>query len=145
MKNRNSGGNTDGRNEDGTFGPGNPGKPKGARNKATMAVHHLLEGKADALTNAVIGKALEGDATAMRLCIERIAPARKDSPVELHLPKIETATEAANAASAILAAVASGEVTPLEGATIMSLVEQFRRTLEVTEIERRILALEGKQ
>lgn len=136
--------NTEGRNDDGTFGPGNPGKPKGARSRTTIAVQELLEGQLNELTQAVIKKALEGDATAMRLCIERIAPARKDSPIEFELPKITTASEAADAASAVLSAVADGLVTPLEGATVMGLIEQFRRTLEITAIERRILALEEK-
>ena len=39
----------DGRNTDGTFGPGNPGKPHGARHKATQATLALLEGQAEAL------------------------------------------------------------------------------------------------
>ena len=38
-----------GRNTDGTFGPGNPGKPKGTRHKATRAALALLYGEAEAL------------------------------------------------------------------------------------------------
>jgi len=58
------------------------------------------------------------------------------------LPDIETAEDAANAARSLLKALAEGEVTPLEAASVMAVVEQFRRTLETTEIERRITALE---
>lgn len=43
--NRNSG-----RNADGTFGPGNAGKPKGTRHRATKAVLELLDGEAEALS-----------------------------------------------------------------------------------------------
>jgi len=43
-----------GRNTDGTFGSGNTGRPKGARNKKTLAVESLLEGQAEALTQAAI-------------------------------------------------------------------------------------------
>ncbi|MGQ0609992.1 MAG: hypothetical protein ACT4N9_02660 [Paracoccaceae bacterium] len=39
-----------GRNTDGTFGPGNPGKPKGARHRATQAALALLDAEAEALT-----------------------------------------------------------------------------------------------
>ncbi len=81
--------------------------------------------------------------TALRLCLDRIAPARKDASVSFELPDIETMDDAANAARAILRAVADGEVTPLEAASVMGVVEQFRRTLETTEIERRITALEA--
>jgi Family of unknown function (DUF5681) len=142
MTNRNSGSKTESRNPDGTFASGNPGKPKGSRHRATQAVEAMLEGQQEALTQAAIDKALEGDVTALRLCIDRIAPARKDTPVSFQLPEIDTAKDAANAGRTILKAVAAGEITPLEAATVMGLVEQFRRTLETTELEQRIIALE---
>ena len=145
MKDRKNGSKTEGRNPDGTFASGNPGRPRGARHKVTQAIEAMLEGQQEALTQAVIDKALEGDVTALRLCLDRIAPARKDAPVSFALPEIETAEDAAKAARAILKAIAQGDVTPLEAATVMAVVEQFRRTLETTEIERRIAALEASK
>ena len=142
---RNNGSNTDERNPDGTFASGNPGRPKGARHRATQAIEAMLEGQQQALTQAAINKALEGDVTALRLCLDRIAPARKDAPVSFDLPDIETAADAANAARAILKAVADGDVTPMEAATVMAVFEQFRRTLETTELERRLAALEAQK
>ena len=91
-----------------------------------------------------INKALEGDTTALRLCLERIAPPRKDSPVQFDLPVMSNASEAAVAAQAVLKAVSEGEVTPLEGATVMGLVESYRRTLEVTELEERLAQVEDR-
>jgi len=145
MKDRKNGSKTDERNPDGTFASGNPGRPRGARHKVTQAIEAMLEGQQEALTQAAIDKALEGDVTALRLCLDRIAPARKDAPVSFALPEIETAQDAAKAARAILKAIAEGDVTPLEAATVMAVVEQFRRTLETTEIERRIAALEAEK
>ncbi len=142
---RNSGTKSGDRNPNGTFAQGNPGKPKGSRHKATQAIEAMLEGQQEALTQAVIDRALEGDVTALRLCLDRIAPARKDAPISFDLPEIETMGDAANAARAILRAVADGDVTPLEAASVMAVVEQFRRTLETTEIERRITALEAEK
>lgn len=75
-----------GRNTDGTFGSGNPGKPKGARHKATTAALALLDGQAEALTQKAIETALAGDTTALRLCLDRIAPPGKDTPVSFTLP-----------------------------------------------------------
>ena len=132
-----------GRNTDGTFAPGNPGKPKGARHKATRAVLALLDGEAEALTRQAVTMALDGDATALRLCLERIAPPRRDAPVTFALPPMQSARDAAQAAGAVLAAVAEGELTPTEGAHVMGLVETYRRTLETTELEARVAALEG--
>jgi hypothetical protein len=136
--NRNSG-----RNTDGTFATGNPGKPKGARHRATQAALALLEGEAEALTRKAVETALAGDVSALRLCLDRIAPPRKDAPVTFTLPSMTTAADAAQAAGAVLHAVAEGELTPLEGAQIMALIEAFRKTLETCELEARVAALEA--
>ena len=128
----------------GKFASGNPGKPKGARHKVTRAVSELMDGQADAITQKAVDMALEGDTTALRLCLERIAPARKDAPVQFDLPPINDASEAAQAAQAVLQAVSEGNVTPLEGAAVMGLVESYRRTLELTEFEQRLKEVEGR-
>lgn len=132
-----------GRNADGTFGPGNPGKPKGTRHKATRAALALLEGEGEALTRKAVELALDGDTTALRLCLERIAPPRRDAPVNFTLPPMQSAVDAAKAAGAVLDAVSVGDLTPTEGAHVMALVETFRRTLETTELEARVSVLEG--
>jgi hypothetical protein len=132
-----------GRNTDGTFGPGNPGKPQGARHKATQAALALLDGQAETLTRKAVETALAGDTAALRLCLERIAPPRKDAPVTFALPPMKTAADAAKGAAAVLAAVAIGDLTPTEGAHVMGLIETYRRTLETTELEARLAALEG--
>lgn len=131
-----------GRNTDGRFAAGNPGKPKGARHRATQAALALLDGEAEALTRQAVTMALDGDTTALRLCLERIAPPRKDAPVIFDLPRMQSAADAARAAGAVLDAVADGDLTPIEGAHIMALVETYRRTLELSEIELRLAALE---
>lgn len=142
MTDRNNGEST-GRDESGRFTTGNPGRPHGARHKATRAALTLLDGEAEALTRKAVTMALGGDGAALRLCLERIAPPRRDAPVTFDLPRMETARDAAKAAGGVLEAVALGELTPTEGAHIMALVEAFRRTLETTELEARVAALEG--
>lgn len=142
MTDRNNGEAT-GRDASGRFTEGNPGRPRGARHKATRAALALLDGEAEALTRQAVTMALGGDGAALRLCLERIAPPRRDAPVTFDLPRMETARDAAKAAGAVLEAVAEGDLTPTEGAHIMGLVETFRRTLETSELEARVAALEG--
>lgn len=74
---------------------------------------------------------------------ERIAPPRRDAPVTFDLPRMETARDAAKAAGAVMEAVALGDLTPTEGAHIMALVETYRRTLETSELEARVAALDS--
>ena len=134
-----------GRSAGGTFTTGNAGRPKGARNRTTLAVLELLEGQAEALTQRAVQLALGGDTVALRLCLERLVPPRKDRPVQFPLPQMSSAHDAAQAAAAVLEAVSTGDLTPTEGAQVMGLVDSYRRTLEVTELEARVAALEGWQ
>ena len=131
-----------GRNTDGKFSNGNVGRPKGSRNKTTIAIENLLEGQAEALTQTAISKALEVDSIALRLCMDRIAPPMKDKPVVFPLPRMHGAVDASEAAGSVLRAVSDGELTPIEATRVMGLIENFRRTLELTDIENRMKALE---
>ena len=133
-----------GRNTAGQFSTGNSGRPKGSRNKATIAIQSLLQGQAEALTQTTVTKALEGDSVALRLCIERIAPAPKDQPVSFNLSKMCNALDASEAARSVLTAVSDGELTPIEATRVMGLIDRYRRTLELTEIEQRLQALEHR-
>ena len=103
-----------GRNTAGKFSAGNSGRPKGSCNRATRAIESLLEGQAEALTQTAVHKALEGDSIALRLCMERIAPAPKDQPVSFSLSSMQSASDASQAAADVLRAVSDGEITPIE-------------------------------
>jgi len=65
------------------------GRPKGCLNKITLAVREPLNGDAEAITQAAIAAAKKGDVTAIRLCMDRIDPPRRDRYVSFRLPKIE--------------------------------------------------------
>jgi hypothetical protein len=60
------------------FAPGKSGnpndRPKGARNKATIAAESLLDGEVETLTRKLIERAKEGDVGALRFCLDRICP-----------------------------------------------------------------------
>lgn len=126
------------------FAVGNPGKPKGARSRVTIAIEALLQGQHEALTQAAIDKALEGDTVALRLCLDRIAPARRDAPISFELPAVTSAADTVAASSALLAAVAAGDVTPDEGGRVMALLSAHKVIVEAGDLERRIAELEKK-
>lgn len=124
---------------------GNPaGKPKGARHKTTLLAEKLMQADAEAIVKAVLDSAKGGDMTAARIVLDRIAPARRDNLVSLELPKIESAADAVAAQTAILSAVANGEITPSEAAEVSKLIDGFVRTVELTEIDERLKRLEGR-
>lgn len=138
---RKSGANT-GRGTDGRFARGNPGKPRGARHKATLAAEALLDGQAEALTQAAIAAALSGDTAALRLCLDRVLPVRRGRPVVFEPGSLESATDLATAARRLLGAVAAGALTPEEAQVVGAVIEQARRAFETEALERRLQAIE---
>jgi hypothetical protein len=125
------------------FQPGNTGKPRGARNRTTLALEALLDGEAEAITRQAVKMALEGDTTAMRLVLERILPPRKDRPVRFKMPKLETAADAVKATAALAEAVASGDLTPTEAGELSKLVDGFTKAVEQHDIQRRLDKIEA--
>lgn len=139
---RNNGLNSNGRDVRGRFAKGNPGKPRGARHRTTRAVEQLLDGQAEQLTERAVQLALEGDTTALRLCLERIAPPRKDAPIAFALPPVTHAEDIVDAGAALLVAVASGEVTPSEAQAVAALLQAQAKAIELHQLEDRVARLE---
>jgi hypothetical protein len=135
------------RNQDGRFAKGasgNPaGKPKGTRNRLTRALDDLAA--VDALQ--VLAKSLElakdGDVSAARMILHRAWPVPKSRVIEgVELPPLKSAADAVAAMGKITSAVSAGMLTLEEARDLTAIIEAFRKTHELAEIERRLSALE---
>lgn len=126
-----------------TWKAGQSGNPKGrtpgsgevAKLRAAIA-QHVPE-----IIQTMVSKALEGDAGAARLLLERAIPALKpaEQAQALALPE-GTLTDQGRA---ILQAVAAGQLAPAQGAQLVSAIGALAKVAEIDELERRISALEG--
>jgi hypothetical protein len=129
-----------------TFQPGqsgNPaGRPKGARGRAAIFAEELFEGEAENIIRAAIEAAKGGDTTAVRVCLDRVAPRRRDRVVSFELPPLHSAASVLSALADIAAAVSGGDLTPAEADAISKLLERYLRTLEHVDFEQRIAKLE---
>src|SRR3712207_3016964 len=103
-----------------------------------------LDGEADALARKAIELALDGDTVALRLCLERIAPARKERPSPFTLPELKSAADAVTASAALVQAVAAGELTTGQAAELGKLVESFVKAIEVADVVERLERLEAR-
>ena len=108
---------------------------------ATLACEALLDGQAEALTQKAIQMALDGDAVALRLCLDRIYPPRKDRPVTFTVPPITSARDAADLMAAVTKAVATGNITPSEATEIAKLIDSYVKAYQTAELDERVASI----
>jgi hypothetical protein len=80
---------------------------------------------------------------ALRICMERISPARKDRPVSFTLRPIASVADVADAMADIVRAVADGMLTPQEAGDVAKILDSYVRALDVSDVERRLSLLEA--
>jgi hypothetical protein len=76
--------------------------------------------------------------------MERIVPAVKSRAIKIDLPTVDTMTDVLKAQSVAIQAMAAGDITPDEAATIAGVLDAKRRAIETVELEKRIAALETR-
>ena len=135
------------REQGGRFAKGHSANPagcsKGSRHKATLIAEALLDGEAEKLTRKCVEMALSGDATAMRLCFDRLIAPRRERPISFTFPAIRRTSDMIDATAALAGAVASGELAPGEAAALSTLLANVGKAIELGEFEDRIARLEA--
>jgi hypothetical protein len=129
----------------GRWGKGVSGNPKGrpsglgevAKLRTEIAAH------VPGIVQGLLTRALEGDTGAARLLLERSVPPLR--PVELAQPLAMPDGSLTVKAEAILAAIGGGELSPSQGASLLSAVAGLARVVEMDEVRKRLDALEALQ
>jgi hypothetical protein len=103
----------------------------------------MLEGEAEAIGRKAIELAKSGDLTAIRLCLDRLCPPRKDRHVNFELPPMQKPADAVAATAAIVDAVARGDLTPSEAGELSRVVAAYATTLEAADFDARLRKLEA--
>jgi hypothetical protein len=118
---------------------GNPaGRPRGARNKATLAVEALLGGKPARLTREVVEHALDsGDPGLLRFCLVRLLPPARRRRAVLDLAAGSDAGDVVASLAATVRAVAAGVISPLEASDVAKAMKarcRPRKTLDLGHV-----------
>jgi hypothetical protein len=134
-----------GRKQDGRFNKGysgNPaGRPKGSFNRTTLAAQQLLRSESEKITRKVIQLALQGDLTALRLCLDRVLP-RRHPPLQIDLGPLDEVNHLRAAFAQVRVAVANGEISASELPALTALLNAHMKFFEVVEFDRRLKNLE---
>lgn len=117
---------------------GNPsGKPKGAKDKRT-ALRSLLETHRDSLVKAVVDKALAGDTTALRICLDRLIAPVRGNPLTIG----KLSGTLSDRGEQVMDAISRGDISTEEATSLMSVIQSQAKIIEATELEERIATLE---
>ncbi len=100
----------------------------------TEATERLLDAHAKRIVQRLLELAEKGDPTALRLCLERIMPPLRTSPLHFELPPLTTPADAVAAIAAITAGLADGSLSAAEGAELARMVRIF---VEILVLARR--------
>ena len=137
------------RSKGGRFKKGNSGNPKGrpagSRHRASTLAESLIDGQSQELINKCIEMALEGDTVALRLCLERLLPPRKTSPINIKLPRMNNAIDLPKVTGAIVQAVSEGMIDPTTGEIFSRVIERHIKAVEAADFEQRLQVLEEQQ
>ena len=122
---------------------GNPkGRPQGSRNKVSILLDGMLQEQAEALLQKAIDEALRGDSQTLRALIDKLLPNKKDNPLNIRLPQMNSTGDLPKITESILKAVGNGKLTPSEAAALSKIVDGHRSAVELAELETRLTELE---
>ena len=116
-----------------------PGRPRGARSKAQAALDAIGEEHAVAIIlQTLVKAALAGDTAAALAVMARCWPPRKDRPIAIGLPAVEDAGDLGAAASAIVCAMAGGDLTPTEAGAAVAVLQGAATIFSTTDLAERV-------
>lgn len=129
--------------KDTRFKPGQSGNPNGRTpgHGDVAKLRQSLSTHIPEIIDQVVKAARGGDLQAARLILERIIPTVKpvELPVALQLPTDGSLTDQGRA---VIAAVSEGELSPANGAQLVTAIGTLARVAEIDELSARITKLE---
>lgn len=126
----------------GHFAKGHSGNPAGRPKSANAELRRQLSEHGPALATKAVELALDGDTTALKICLDRIAPALKPSPAPIQVD-LEGAEGLAGVSRRLVDSAAAGEIPADVASQLVGALGQVARITEIDELERRLEALEA--
>ena len=121
------------------FQPGNPGRPKGSKNKRL----ELLRSNDVKLQKKVLDMAMEGDPSALKIIADRLWPRLRAQAETVSIDA--TSNDLAEKGRQIIDSALSGEITADVLRDLLTSLYAQGRLIELSEFEERVRALEERK
>lgn len=134
------------------------GRKAGTPNRVTLTIRARIESLADPI--AFMAAVQNGDAvtidgkevhptldqrlSAAAFLGRKLIADAKDQRIRFDLPPLEHPEDVLKASRALLTALAVGDMSPNEAQAVSAMLETHRKLFELTDLEKRIAALEGR-
>ena len=126
------------------FQRGNPGRPRGSKNRTTRLLEELMAGDGEKLVQKVVELASAGNVKCLQMCLDRLMPRRAGRPLDFTLPAVKDARDIVAAMAAITTGVNDGNLTPEEAGQLVHILNGYAKALETYDLATRIAALESQ-
>jgi len=126
------------------FERGNPGRPRGSKNRTTRLLEELVAGEGEKLAQKAVELALAGNVKCLQLCLDRLLPRRTGRPVDFSLPAVNDVHDVVTAMAAITTGVNDGSLTAEEAGQLVHILNGYAKALETYDFATRIAALESQ-
>jgi hypothetical protein len=101
----------------------------------------MINRKIEEVVNKALDKAMSGDSRMLKLFVGAFVP--RGQHIQVDLPELETARDAAEACAAVWRAVNRGEITLEQSQVLISHLSQFTRIHEVADLSHRLAQVEA--
>lgn len=118
------------------------GRPRGAESNSSH-IRKLLQARSEEIINKVVELSLEGDITALKICIDRICPSLKNTDETIHIQPPADAN-LSQIGHYVLKALADGELSPNEASSVLGTFIKQSDLHRLTIIEEKRKKLEEK-
>lgn len=123
--------------------PKSPGRPVGPSRAERVAGY--VEPHIQRVLDKAIDLAVQGDPASMKLVLERFSPLARADDERVLVPGFAGAPTLEGKSAAVMAAIASGEVSAAAGQRLLQALETHVRVVTAGNVEERLAALERGQ
>jgi hypothetical protein len=120
------------------------GRPRGSRNKSTIAMEDLLSEYSEPLARKAIVMGLQGDKTMLKMLLDPTLKACRALKANIGTIKVETLADLSSASMMIINKTTKGEISLDVAGGLSALLDGRRHVIETEDLEKRLRDLESK-